>query len=185
MKNNLLAFALILGSLLVNGSKAQTAAADNKPSQSITFHSIPKGPAVYGVFQGRTPGREIVAQLQLPATANDDKLKWSLTLYRHPHTLHPTTYSLSVVGAGDIVQQEGSAYRQKLYEGKWTIITGMPSNPAAQVYRLELGRPAAYFYLLKGDENVLFMVDENKKYRVGNEFFSYTLNRVELVPGNK
>ncbi|HMH33129.1 MAG TPA: hypothetical protein VK543_08875 [Puia sp.] len=39
----------------------------------------------------------------------------------------------------------------------------------------------AYFYFLKGDENVLFVLDEKKQLRVGNEDFSYTLNRVELV----
>jgi len=50
---------------------------------------------------------------------------------------------------------------------------------------LETGRPGAYFYLLKGDENVLFILDENKAFRNGNEDFSYTLNRVELVPAKK
>jgi len=50
---------------------------------------------------------------------------------------------------------------------------------------LKLNDTAAYFYLLKGDDNVLFVLDENKELRVGNIDFSYTLNRVELVPGNK
>jgi hypothetical protein len=74
---------------------------------------------------------------------------------------------------------------QKSYEGKWAIIKGIPSNSRAEVYRLELGQPAVYLYLLKGDENLLFILDENKDFRVGNEDFSYTLNRVELVPVGK
>jgi hypothetical protein len=185
MKYILVVFVTAFCSLFANLSKAQTAAVDNKLSQSITFHPIPKGPGVFGVFQGRSPGLEIVRQLQLVTTADDNKLKWSLTLYRDPATFQPTTYTLHVVGAGDLVKQEGGDYRQKIYEGKWIIGKGMKSNPGAQIYQLELGKPGVYFYLLKGDENVLFVLDENKEFRVGNEDFGYTLNRVELVPGNK
>jgi hypothetical protein len=47
---------------------------------------------------------------------------------------------------------------------------------------LDLGKPAAYFYLLKGDDNVLFILDENKEFRTGNDEFSYILNKVELIP---
>lgn len=49
----------------------------------------------------------------------------------------------------------------------------------------QLTKSKSYLYLLKGDDNVLFILDENKELRVGNEDFSYTLNRVELVPGKK
>ena len=185
MKNIQPVIFAIFCSLLVHLSKAQTSAVDNKLSKSITFHPIPKGPTVFGVFQGRMPCTEIARQLQLPTTADCNQLKWGLTLYQDPVTLQPTTYSLTIVGAGDLIKQEGGSYHQKKYEGKWLITEGMKSNPAAYVYRLDLGRPGANLFLLKGDAHVLFVLDENKVLRVGNEDFSYTLNRVELVPANK
>ena len=89
---------------------------------------------------------------------------------------------MSIVGGGDVVQQEGSAYRQKVLEGQWTIVKGIKSNHNAEVYQLELGKQGAYLYLLKGDDNVLFILDENRDFRIGNGEFSYTLNRVELIP---
>jgi len=185
MKYVLAVFVTVFCFLFVNLSQAQTAAADNKLSQSITFHPIPNGPSVYGVFQGRVPCTEIAKQIKISTDADCTKLKWSLTLYQDPVTFQPTTYDLNIVGGGDMVKQDGGSYRQKLYEGKWTIIKGIKSNPGVYVYQLELSKPGAYFYLLKGDENVLFVLDENKEFSVGNEDFSYTLNRVELVPGNK
>ena len=86
---------------------------------------------------------------------------------------------------GNVVKQEGGSYRQKVLEGKWAIVKGIKSNSNAEVYELELSTLGSYLYLLKGDDNVLFILDENKEFRVGNEDFSYTLNRVELVPGKK
>jgi hypothetical protein len=99
--------------------------------------------------------------------------------------MQPTTYALLISGGGDVIKAaDGSSYRQKVIKGKWTIIKGIKENPAATIYELEIN-PGAYLYLLKGDENVLFVLDENKEFSVGNEDFSYTLNKVELVPGNK
>ena len=185
MKYILIAFVTAFFSLFVNLSEGQTAAADNKLSQTITFHSIPKGPSVFGIFEGRFPCIEVARQLKISTDVNCSKLKCDLTLYRDPVTFQPTNYRLTIVGGGEIIKQEGGSYRQKLLEGKWAIIKGMKTNPDVEVYQLELSKPGTYFYLMKGDENVLFVLDENKEFRVGNEDFSYTLNRVELVPKNK
>lgn len=185
MKNMLVVSLTAFCSLFMNLSKAQTAAVDNKPSQTITFRPIPKGPAVFGIFEGRPPCPEIARQLKISTPADCVKLKWELILYQDVVTFQPTTFTLSIVGGGDVVKQDGGFYQQKFLEGEWTIVKGLKSNPDAEVYRLALGKPGAYFYFLKGDENVLFVLDENKEFRVGNEDFSYTLNRVELVPGNK
>jgi hypothetical protein len=185
MKNTLIVITTVFYCLWVNLSKAQTAAPDNKLSQTITFRPIPTGPGVLGVFEGRPPCVEIARQLKISTPDDCIKLKWTLTFYRDPVTLQPTTYTFSLVGGGDVIkQQDGSSYRQKLLKGKWTIIKGIKSDPDVEVYSLAL-ETEAYLYLLKGDENILFVLDENKEFRVGNEDFSYTLNRVELVPGNK
>lgn len=185
MKHTLIIIATGFCCLSANLSTAQTAAADNKLSQTVTFRPIPKGPAVLGVFEGRPPCHEVAKQLKVSIPADCQKLKWDLVLYRDPQTLQPTTYTLSLVGGGDVVKlADGGSYQEKLLRGKWTITRGIKSNPAAEVYGLETS-PGAYMYLLKGNENVLFVLDEHREFRVGNEDFSYTLNRVELVPGKR
>jgi len=165
-------------------SIAQTSPADNKIAQTITFHPIPKGPDLVGVFQGRPPC-PLVSQWKLPVDKDCEKVKTELILYRDPANARPTTYKISFVGAGEVIQQPGGSYRGQTLTGKWSIIKGIPSNPMAMVYSLETGQPGAFFYLLKADDNVLFILDANKAFRTGNEDFSYTLNRIELVGGKK
>jgi len=169
MKHFSIIIAIVVCFLFAYSSTAQTAASDNKLSQSYTYrHPIPKGPAVYGIFEGRPPCREIAKQVDSPATAECTKIKWRLILYQDSVTKQPSAYQL--LG------------RYLPAEGKWQVIHGTKSNPAAEVYQLTLARPNTYFYFLKGDENVLFILDENKELRTGNQYFSYTLNRVELIP---
>jgi hypothetical protein len=55
MKYILIVFITVFFSLFINHSEAQTAGADNKPWQTITFHPIPSGPSVFGIFEGRMP----------------------------------------------------------------------------------------------------------------------------------
>jgi hypothetical protein len=45
------------------------------------------------------------------------------------------------------------------------------------VYRLTPGSNGTALYLLKGDNNVLFFLDQKEQLLVGNLYFSYTLNR--------
>ena len=168
MKYILLVFVTAFYFLFVNISEAQTAAVDNKLSQSITSQPIPKGSSVFGIFEGRPPCQEIARQVDSPATAECTKVKWRLTFYQDSITKQPLTYQFLgrfLPGAG-----------------KWKISKGIKSNPDADVYQLELAKQGTYIYFLKGDENVLFVLNENKEFRVGNDQFSYTLNRVELVP---
>jgi len=181
----ILIVAVITLCLYTDFSKAQTASADNKPFQTITFRSIPKGPGVVGVFEGRTPCTEIARQLKLLTEDNFGLLKLGMTFYRDVVTFQPDTFTLNIVGAGDLVKSQGSSYRQKVLKGKWTLSKGIKSHPHAEVYELAFDEPRTDLYLLKGDDNVLFILDENKEFRVGNEDLSYTLNRVELVPGKK
>lgn len=185
MKYILILMVTAFCSLSGNISTAQTAAVDNKPSKTITFRPIPKGPSVSGIFEGRPPCHGVAKQLKLSTPADCVKLKWNLVLYQDSMTMQPTTFALIIAGVGDEIKQaDGNSYRLKLIKGKWAISKGIQSNAAAEIIGLEFS-PGAYLYLLKGNENVLFVLDENKEFRVGNEDFSYTLNRVELVPGNK
>jgi hypothetical protein len=122
------------------------------------------GLSVYGVFDGRSPCKEISKQLQMSVDADCFKLKWRLTLYHDAATSKPATYKL-----------EGTLFRKKVREGSWSVVRGTKTDPQALVYRLHGDNP---IYLLKGDENVLFFLDDEKTLLQGDAQFSYTLNRV-------
>jgi len=183
MRNILVVSVIAFCSVFVNLSKAQTAAADNKLSQTITFRPIPKGPSVLGIFEGRPPCLETARQLRIPIPDDCEKLKWDLVFYQDSVTLQPSTFTLHIIGGGDVVNQDGGSYQQKWLAGRWAIVQGFKSDPNAEIYALEFDNPKVRLDLFKGDENVLFVLDENQEFRIGNADFSYTLNRVELIPG--
>jgi len=185
MKQSLLIFVLAISLLLPVLTKAQTSATDNKVSQSITFHAIPTGPLVIGIFQGRPPSKGMITQLGIVTEASNPKLKCTLVLYRNSEAGKPGNYTLSIVGGGPFINEGGNHYRGANMEGTCEIVKGMPGDNNAEVYRLQIPKTGTYLYLLKGDDNVLFVLDENKQLLAGDEDFSYTLNRVQLVPGTK
>jgi len=153
--------------LLTHRADAQTAARDNKVSESITFSEPPKGRDIYGIFEGRTPS-DISLQLGV-AQPGSDLLKWQVIFYRDTVTNNPTTYVMTV-----------GFFNHRPLKGAWKVVHGMKGDPAAVVYALDYGS-GKVLYLLKGDENVLFILDEDRAFRVGNRDVSYTLNRVRKV----
>ena len=154
-------------------SPAQMATADNQPPEVTTRVTIPADAWLFGVFEGRSPCTEIASQLNVTKGPECIKMKWRLILYKDAHTHQPTTYTLY------------GTFSSEPRTGKWTITRGMSDNPGAIVYQLHLDKPHKPFYLLKGDDNVLFILDEKKNFRVGNADFSYTLNRVKLIPAKQ
>lgn len=126
------------------------------------------GNAPVGVFDGRTPCQELAAQLDEKVTTECIKIKWRLTLYKDSITGNPSTYEL----LGFVYKKDNPRL------GKWHIRTGTKADPQALVYQLDQpGREP--LFLQKGDDNVLFFLDQEKNLLVGNRDFSYTLNRVE------
>ena len=168
-----LAFFMGCLALLSLSTHGQLSSSDNKAGESITYRPIPKDKPVYGVFEGRPPCQEIARQLKVSASAECIKLKWRLFLFQDKNG-QPTTYLL-----------DGSFYREKNREGRWKISTGSKTDPTAVIIELDPDQPGKTFYLQKGDDNVLFILDEQKAFRIGNSDFSYTLNRVKLVKRNR
>ena len=78
----------------------------------------------------------------------------------------PTTYVIA-----------STFHRNKAREGKWSISKGTTANPNAIVYQLDTDNPQETIYLMKADENILYFLDKDKNLLVGNQLFSYTLNR--------
>lgn len=124
--------------------------------------------ALVGVFDGRTPCQELASQLNEKVTSACIKIKWRLTLYNDAITGKPGGYEL----LGFIYKKD------KPRTGKWSISKGTPANPEAIVYQLDEPGGRTLF-LQKGDDHVLFFLDQKKNLLVGNRDFSYTLNRID------
>ncbi|CAN5283028.1 hypothetical protein BH09BAC6_BH09BAC6_06610 [soil metagenome] len=154
---------------LAQSASGQTSAADNQVSESVTYKEMPKGPAVYGIFEGRSPCG-ISRQMGAGMPDGCDHLKWQLILFRDAKTLEPTTYILTT-----------EMFNRTPLKGKWNIGRGTPNDPKALVFALSYGRSGNVLYLYKGDENILFILDEKREFLAGDQDFSYTLNRLHKV----
>jgi len=112
-------------------------------------------------YEGRTPcGVPGI----IPSGMTCYKLKWYIVFYANTHNNQPTTYRLY----GTPNRREGGI------KGEWKIITGADGRITYQLYD-KTGK--ILINLLKTDENILVFTDQGGKLLVGNEDFSYTLNR--------
>lgn len=125
--------------------------------------TIPPGSVLLANYEGRTPCNEMMLALDVGSRPECAKRKLWLVLYVDSITCKPSFYK-----AGGLGIRSG--------KGKWSIEKGTPSNPQAVVYRLDMG--VVSWLLLKGDDQVLFVLDKQKNFLVGNAKYSYTLNRI-------
>ena len=160
MKNITTSF-IICFCILITGVHTQTTQSSGSSAKpSIVSRG---SSSVYGVFAGRTPCQEFMKEFKLDENPACVKRKMGVTLYQDSITLQPTIY-------------ETWGMARRTGRGKWHIIQGIPTDPLAIVYKLDLD-PNTFLYLLKADENVLFILDKNKNFLIGNADHSYTLNR--------
>ncbi|MBD0280018.1 MAG: hypothetical protein ICV81_18940 [Flavisolibacter sp.] len=84
-------------------------------------------------------------------------------------------YTDSVTGKPSYFLMGGMGYRKEtMAKGKWQIVT----KPNGRIiYRVYFDKWVRSLDLLKGDDNILFFIDAGGRLLVGNEDFSYTLNR--------
>ncbi|NJM24246.1 MAG: hypothetical protein HC859_00585 [Bacteroidia bacterium] len=118
-------------------------------------------------FDGRTPCQDIARDNQWNVSDQCFKLKWRLVLKRDAGTHKPTTYQFRRV----MDNKPGNI------EGTWAIVEGTEPHRDAIVIRLDPDKPEKTLSLLVGDDHVLYFLDKNDALRVGNDNFSYTLNR--------
>jgi hypothetical protein len=154
---------IICFSIFVCGTNAQILSTSNKPSQTYGGSKLAGAPHVYGVFAGRIPCQEIMKELNTEVRPECAKRKVGLILHTDSVTGKPGMYE--IVGMGKWTGK-----------GKWHILRGTPHDPQATIFQLDLG-PGTFLFLLKGDDNVLFILDRNKHFLTGNADYSYTLNR--------
>jgi hypothetical protein len=135
------------------------------PELSYTVSPRATGPGS-GVFEGRTPCRGIADALKLPEIPGCIKVKWRVTLHQDPQSAAPTTYKV-----------EGTLHRSAAREGTWAIVRGQAGSDSP-IYRLAATQTEAPLLLMKGDDNVLYFLNQQQRPLIGNADFSYTLNRV-------
>ncbi len=167
MKNIILIF--ILG-LACFETYSQRNGVENEPYITTSPEPIPSGKGVYGIFEGRCACQELAVVLKREVSPECFKTKWGLDLYQNPDSQSPTNYVL-----------EGSFFRQAIRKGNWRISLGTKTDPDAIIFELEADNQQT-IYLMKGDDNVLFFLDNDKNLLTGNELFNYTLNRVQKKP---
>jgi hypothetical protein len=136
------------------------------PDGSRSVSPLSTGPTVFGVFEGRSPCQGIARELKIPVRPGCAKVKWRVTLYQDPGTRRPTTYKI-----------DSTLHRSGPREGQWTIVRGAEMAPSAVAYRLGPAGTEAALILMKGDDNVLFFMDQNHRPLTAHAEFSYTLNR--------
>ena len=151
-------------------------------SQDSTPSPVPHGSQILGVFLGDTPCTAQVRPLfQIPSDADCDQMIWSLVLYQDPETKIPTTYQLntsyglSKQGTNDLI---GGGI-PIVMEGKWTITSGIKSDPDAIVYEINPDDPQTTVSFLKVNENLVHVLSSEKTLLIGNGAWAYTLNRMD------
>jgi hypothetical protein len=124
------------------------------------------------VFEGRLPCYGPLLALNGKDSAGCNLIKCRIIFFCN-NNLHPQSslkfYSI-LVGAG------GTRY---LATGKWTIMRGTKTDPNSTLYQLQFNteKPQQNLVLLKGDDNILFLLDNEMNCMAGNDYCSYTLNR--------
>jgi hypothetical protein len=140
------------------------------------------------VFAGTTPCGNVIRPLHNITPEPDCLLQeckcimveWELTLYMDATTKEPARYTLKGINRYSV--KETNMYSEPGIkteaEGKWAIIRGTKTNPDAVLYQLNPDKSKMSLSFLKLNDNLLHILDQNEKLMIGNEFHSYTLNRI-------
>ena len=124
------------------------------------------------VFEGRAPCNIQLRALNNISAEGCQLVKCQLKLYRDANNASSGNFHLNTiyVGKGDTKYSN---------TGKWTIAKDAKADARSIIYQLETGpgQPQVSIMLLKGDDNILFFLDKDKNFLVGDNYTSYTLNR--------
>lgn len=126
------------------------------------------GDPVMAVYESRVPCLDEQAR----ATPGCEKVKVALVLYRDAAVGAPTTYLLGRVYVGDVSGRIETA-------GRWSIGAGTALDADARVYELDAAAPAEFRSYWAVSEDILFILDRDRRPRVGDAGYGYALNRTE------
>jgi len=133
-------------------------------SDKVNIPARKYGLGEYQVYEGRTPCQELSAISGMKKRPECNKMKWYMILYTDPVTHQPTYYL-----------KGGRGYRKETMDrGKWKVSKGKDGRT---IYTLSPEKEPWSLYLVQVDDNILVFTDKEGNLLVGNEDFSYTLNR--------
>ena len=137
--------------------------------------------SILGIFVASTPCSVGTRPLPgIPGNIDCAFIKWNLTLYHDESKKTPTIYKLHYVYGVD--QQGTTGFigggKKVEMEGKWTISKGTRSNPNAIVYQLNDTKTNKTISFLKLSDDLLHLLDSDKRLMIGSAAWSYTLNRI-------
>ena len=124
------------------------------------------------VFEGRLPCYAPLLALNGKTSAGCNLIKCRIIFFCDNKLHAPSSLKLySVhVGTGDT---------RHLATGIWMIMRGTKTDPHSILYLLQFNaeEPLQNLVLLKGDDNILFLLDNEMNCMAGNDYCSYTLNK--------
>jgi hypothetical protein len=136
--------------------------------------------AVLGVFVASSPcDAAIRPHSGIPLQVNCELIQWQLTLFQHPQTKRPTRYKLKwaygMSQPNTTGLKGGGTKRERT--GNWVMGKGSQADPAAEVLLLDPDKPTTSIALLKLEDRLLHVLDDERALMIGNGAWSYTLNR--------
>lgn len=138
------------------------------------------GSTIRKIYVASTPCSENSKPVPgIPPGADCEFIKWNLTLYQNAADKTPATYELHCVYGLSKQGTTGFIGGGKALDmkGKWAIIKGTATDPAAIVYQLYVEKTNAAISFLKLNDDVLHLLDAGKHLMIGSAAWSYTLNR--------
>jgi hypothetical protein len=124
------------------------------------------------VFEGRMPCYAPLLALSEKTTAGCNLVKCKLIFFcDKSHAPSSLKFYSIHVGTGDT---------RYLATGTWVITRGTKTDPGSTLYHLQFGseKPQQLVFL-KGDDNVLFLLDNEMNCMAGNDYCGFTLSRVK------
>jgi hypothetical protein len=119
----------------------------------------PRGDTVAAVFESRIPCDDC------------EKIKFAIALYRDQATDEPSTYLMARVYVA-------RSDERLLNHGTWAVARGMALDSQALVYRLDPSSPAEFRAFWAIGQDILFILDDSLRPRVGDGGYSFALSRV-------
>jgi len=143
------------------------------------------GTSVDSEFVGSTPCTALPRDfLKIPGNAACECIRWQLIFHAGDVAGSRGTYVLVTIHG--MSETNGAGFFQggtKIETtGQWRTTAGRPADPRATVYLLQATDPHRSLSLVKIDENLLHPLTYDGQLIVGNDSWSYTLNRTTKQP---
>jgi hypothetical protein len=139
------------------------------------------GTSLDSEFVGSTPCNALLRDfLRIPSNAPCECIRWQLMLHAGDVTGSRGAYALVTVHG--IAETNGTGFFQggskTETRGQWRTTVNEPPNSRSMAYQLQAADPHRSLSLVKIDENLLHLLTSNGRLMVGNDSWSYTLNRM-------